>query len=381
MPARIAILGGGFGGLSAAHTLRGLVPDAAITVVDKSPQFRMGLRKLWSLDGRSSPEEGARERTALAQFGIEFRQAELSGIDLAAQTVSADGESLGWDFLVVALGAEGRADLVPDGVAGGIDLYTAAGAAEAGRRLEALERGKVVVAIAGVPIKCPPAPFEAAFLIDDLLRRTGRREQVEIEVISPQPMSIPAAGPAACSAIEGRLGAKGIRFRNNAKVDRVEDGRVVVAGEDVEADLVLYVTAHRPPKVVGASGLAGGESPWVQVDAGTLQTQHEGVFALGDVIELKTGAGMPFPKAGVFAELGGRVAGENVAALIGGRPPESRFDGRGYCFLETGGGEATKVEGDFLSNPPAVRVEASAPEALEAKRQFEQERLERWFGR
>ena len=376
--ARVVILGGGFGGLSAAHAVRRLAPEAQVTVIDRSPEFRMGLRKLWLLDGRSRPDEGGRPRSALGAQGVDFRLAAIESIDLDRREVRAGGDALGWDLLVIALGAEPRPDLVPGGVDGGFNLYTAEGAAEAGARLAALESGRIVIAITGVPIKCPPAPFEAAFLIDDLLRRKGIRDRVEIEVVSPQPMSIPAAGPAACSAVEGRLGGKGIRFRARTQVDRVEAGRVVLGDEAIDADLVLYVPAHRPPAAVATAGLAG-ETPWVPVDPGTLATVREGVFAIGDVIEMKTGSGLPFPKAGVFAELGGEVAGANVAALALGRAPEARFDGHGYCFLEVGEGSATKVEGNFLSAPPDVRVEAAAPEHLEAKRRFEAERLDRWL--
>jgi sulfide:quinone oxidoreductase len=377
---RVLILGGGFGGLSAAHTLRsGAGERVDLLLVDSSPDFTMGLRKLWLLDGRSTPGEGSRPRTSLNRTGIPFRQGAVEAIDAERREVRVDGDHLGYDFLVMALGARPRPDLVPGGLGDNPNLYDAEGAVEAGRRLADLDRGRVVILIAGIPIKCPPAPFEAAFLVDDLLRRSGRRDRVEIEVVTPQPMSIPAAGPAACALVEGRLGSKGIGFRPNAVVESVETGRVVLQGGDVlQADLLLVVPPHRPPEVVAGSGL-GGEGGWVPADPATLAAGPDGLFAVGDLVAMQTGAGLPFPKAGIFAERHGEVVGRNLAATIAGQAPPARFDGQGYCFLEVGGGEATMVVGNFLASPPDVTIVDSSPERLAEKGAFERERLDRWL--
>ena len=374
------ILGGGFGGLSAAATLRAEAEDRTdILVVDRSPSFMMGLRKLWFLDGRSRPGEGTRPRSGLERAGIDFRQGKVEAIEADRRHVRIDGETVGYDFLVLALGAQPRPELVPGGLGGNPNLYDVEGAAEAGRRLADLDRGRVMILIAGIPIKCPPAPFEAAFLIDDLLRRAGRRDRVEIEVVTPQPMSIPAAGPAACALVEGRFGSKGIGFRPNAQVESVEPGRVVLKGGDaLGADVLLVVPPHRPPEVVTESGI-GAEGGWVAADPATLAAGPEGVFAVGDIVAMQTGAGLPFPKAGIFAERHGEVVARNLAATIAGREGEARFDGAGYCFLEVGGGEATMVVGNFLASPPDVTIVDSSPEHLEAKSAFERERLERWL--
>jgi sulfide:quinone oxidoreductase len=377
---RVVVLGAGFGGLTAAHVLRREAGERVdLEVVDASPTFLMGLRKLWLLDGRSEPGEGSRDRSSLPGAGIPFRQGRVESIDRDARQVRVNGDDLPYDFLVIALGAEQRIDLVPGKADGNPNLYTAEGAAEAGRRLGDLEAGRVAIAIAGVPIKCPPAPYEAAFLIDDLLRRDGRRDRVEIEVLTPQPMSVPAAGPVACSVIEGRLGSQGIGFRPKATVTGVEPGKVTLeGGEEVPADLLILVPPHRPPSVAAESGL-GGDGGWLEVDPSTLRTRDERVFAIGDVVQMATGTGLPFPKAGVFAESHGEVVGRNLAAVATGREPEAAFDGVGHCFLEVGGGRATMIRGNFLASPPDIAVVEPASEHLDAKREFENERLGRWF--
>jgi sulfide:quinone oxidoreductase len=376
----VVILGAGFGGLAAAHTLRREAGDSVeLEVVDASPTFVMGLRKLWLLDGRSGPGDGSRDRSSLPAAGIPFRPGQVESIDRDARRVRVDGEERRYDFLVIALGAQQRIDLVPGNADGNPNLYTVEGAAQAGARLRDLKEGRVVIAIAGIPIKCPPAPYEAAFLIDDLLRRDGRRDRVEIEVLTPQPMSVPAAGPVACSVIEGRLGSQGIGFRPKATVTEVEPGKVTLeSGEEVPADLLILVPPHRPPSVAAESGL-GGDGGWIEVDPSTLRTVDERVFAVGDVVQMTTGMGLPFPKAGVFAESHGEVVGRNLAAIATGREPDAVFDGVGHCFLEVGGGRATMIRGNFLASPPDIAIAEPAPDHLEAKREFERERLARWF--
>lgn len=377
---RVVILGAGFGGLSAAYAFQRLAPDADVLLVDESPNFMMGLRKLWLLDGRSTRSEGTRDRARLRERGLPYRQTKVSAIDPERRRVSLNGESVSYDYLILALGAQPRVDLVPGNTQGVFNLFSADGAEQIGARLQDFDRGRIVIAIAGLPFKCPPAPYEAAFIIDDLMRRNGRRGQVEIEVTTPQPSSLPAAGQAACDEVEATLAARRIRFRSKAPVERVEPRSVALSGGmTVEGDVIVVVPPHRPPSVVKESGLTGS-GEWVKADPRTLATADERVFAIGDLTEMQTGAGLPFPKAGVFAERHGEVVAGNIAAMIAGRDPQEFFSGEGYCFLEVGGGVASRVQGNFLEAPPNITVAEPSVEALAAKQSFEQERLRRWFG-
>ncbi|MDR7474597.1 MAG: FAD/NAD(P)-binding oxidoreductase [Armatimonadota bacterium] len=377
---RVVILGGGFGGLAAATTLRQALGDRVdLLVVDAAPDFMMGLRQLWLLDGRATRAEGTRDRRTLPERAIPFRQGRVEAIDPERRRVAVDGDSLGYDYLIVALGAQPRSDLIPGGAAGGYNLYLPEEAEALGHRLRDLERGRILIAIAGLPYKCPPAPYEAAFIIEALLRRTGRRPAVELEVLTPQAMSLPVAGPAVCAQVEGTLAARRISFRTRAQVQRVEARRVLLAdGSQVTADVVVYVPPHRPSQAITASGLADGE--WIRPDPRTLATKAERVFALGDITEIPLAGGQALPKAGVFAERQGEVVARNLADLLAGREPVARFDGAGYCFIEVGDGKATTVDGRFFADPPDVRVADPTAESLAAKEAFERERLQRWFG-
>jgi sulfide:quinone oxidoreductase len=379
---KIVILGGGFGGITAAVELsRALNGEHAITLVDRAPTFMMGLRKLWMIAGRGTRRDGERPLAALRAPGVEVRQAAAQSIDLARRVVRTDQGTLAFDYLIIALGAEPRPDLVPGFSPAAYNLYGVADAERLSARLAEFRAGRIVLAVLGVPYKCPPAPYEAAMLLHDLFRRRGTRDQIRIETTTPQPMSLPVVGPQNCAQVEGLLAARGIGFAPNRPVARLDGSALVFAdGTRLEADLLIGVPPHRPPAVVRESGLQlRGE--WLAVDPGTLRTAVEGVYAVGDVTEIPLANGLALPKAGLFAEAQARVVAAQIVADLRGGPRPAPFDGTGYCFIETGGGEATMVEGRFLAAPaPQLTIAPPSAEAYRRKIAFEQERLTDWFG-
>lgn len=376
---RVLILGGGFGGVSAAHHLRAMAPEHDVTLVDRGTHFMMGFRKNDELVGRAPMDEGRRPLSALTDHGVEVVQGTVTRIDPEARAAEVDGRLLEADALVVALGVDHAPDAVPGLAEHGLNAYDPAVVPGAAEALASLDRGEVVIGIFGVPYTCPPAPYELALL--GLEAATSRGADVRFSVFTPQPMSLPVLGRAGCEVIEGRLRLHDIGFRPLAVADRVEAGRVVLEdGGEVPFDLLLGIPPHRPPAVVIESGLAqpGG---WVMVDAATLATSFEGVWAVGDVTAIPLATGMPLPKAGVLAEAEGRVVAERIAAALAGRESDSAFDGQGSCYLEVGGAEAMMVTGRFLAEPaPEVELLGPSADLLEQKATFERERLEEWFG-
>ncbi len=375
--ARIVVLGGGFGGLSAAAALRPAAEAGhEVVVVDRRDRFFLGLRKLWVLVGSADLASGSRPLTGLARHGARWLQDEVVGVDVQARKVRTRTAELRYDYLVVALGAQPRADLVP-GAAWAVNLYDAEEVSRRAAEVQAVRGGRVAVGILGLPYKCPPAPYEAAMLLDEFFRRNGVRDRVELVAFTPQPSSLPAAGPAGCAAVEAQLAAKDIRFEPNRKTVAVEPGRVVFDRGELPCHLLLAVPPHRVPAVLVESGLA--EDGWVRVDPRTLRTRHERVFAVGDAVEIPMANGMPLPKAGVFAEAQAQVAASWILHDLGlGRPAE--FDGYGYCFVEVGGQQAAKVVGHFLAHPgPQVHVSEPTHAAWEEKLAFERQRLSAWL--
>jgi sulfide:quinone oxidoreductase len=378
---RTLILGGGFGGIATAVELRRLLgDDHEIVLVDRKPAFAMGLRKLWELVGRASIADGKRSRALLARHGVEFVQAEIEAIDPGARRAETSGGPLEGDRLVIALGAVARPDLLPGLAEHAHDVWSFAGVPAAAEALNAFDGGRIVVLVAGAPYPCPPAPYECVLHVHEHLLARGLRERTELSVATLQPMLMPNAGRDGSEWMERQLAERGISHRVGAKTERVEPGLVVLAEGEIPYDLLIAVPPHRPPDVVGGSGLAAAHG-WIAVDAGTLATGHEGVYAVGDVTLIPLASGLPLPKAGVMAELQGTRVARAIAAESRGEEAPAPFDGSGFCPLELGSGSAALVEGHWYAEPEPV-VSITGPSAAHAaeKAAFETQHLERWFG-
>jgi sulfide:quinone oxidoreductase len=378
--ARILILGGGFGGVTVATELRGALADAhEVVLVDHREHFMMGLRKPWAIAGVGTMEDGRRSRRLLGAKGIRFLEERVLGIDPGARSVRTEHRTLESDHLVVALGAEPRPDLVPGFGEHAHNLYDAASIPALRRAIERFQGGRIVIAVTGVPYKCPPAPYETAMLLQEHLMERGLGASTEVHVSTLQPMLMPNAGAEGSAWLAEQLTARGITFQVGAKVQRVEEGRLVLLDSTVDGDLLIGAPPHRPPAVVKESGLTG-EGEWIQVDPGTLETGHERVYAIGDVTGIKLANGLGLPKAGVMAELEGKTVAAAIAAELAGRESPAPFDGTGFCFIEMGKHSAARVQGSFFHVPePDITLAEPSSANAEAKRRFESERLEAWF--
>lgn len=376
---RVLILGGGFGGLAAAHALRSaLNPADEVILVERRPTFVMGLRKSWALVGAESLERGERRLDSLARRGIEVVAGEVTAIDPADRTADVGGRRLGGDALIVALGAERSAEGVPGLAAYGHNVYDREAIPRAAEALRKFEGGTIAIGIFGAPYTCPPAPYEIAFLVNDLMRQRGLR--AEVEVFAPMPISLPVVGKAGSDLLQAKLAETGIAFHPNHQAVAVEPGEIVFREGRGHFDLLLGVPPHRSPAVVVSSGLTDG-GPWVKVDPATMETRFPGVYAIGDIVGIPLPNGMALPKAGVFAEAQAKVAASRIAASLAGKAQEAVFTGEGYCYMEVGRGLAMEVRGDFLASPnPTVAFGEPSANCMEDKRAFEATRLEAWFG-
>lgn len=353
----VLVLGGGVGGLVTANELRRrLDPGDRVVVIERDRRHLFQPSLLWLMVGRRRRDRIERPLRELLAPGVELVEAEVRSIDPAARSVETTAGSLAGDALVVALGAEPNRDAVPGYRDAALDFFSAEGAEACARALDGFTGGRVVVAVAALPYKCPAAPYEAALLLDDELRRRGIRGRSTVAVYSPEPAPMPVAGPAMGAAVVGLLEAKGIGFHPGSRVERFEPATseiVFADGSRVGYDLLAGVPPHRAPAVVRASGLAG-ESGWIPVDRRTLETAHEDVFAIGDVTTITLSNGKPLPRAGVFAHAQGLVVARRIAATLAGRPAEGDFDGVGYCWVETGAGRAAFAVGEFFAEPDPV---------------------------
>jgi sulfide:quinone oxidoreductase len=190
----VLILGAGFGGLELAARLSASLGDEVhITLVDQHDSFIFGFSKLEILFGRQTREQVCCPYRDISRPGVEFRQERVTSIDPQTRHVVTDGGTYEPDILVVALGADYDPAATPGFVEDGYEYYSVAGAERLREVLASFSGGDVLIAILGVPFKCPPAPYEGALLLHDYLVGRGRRDATHIQVISPMDSPIPVS--------------------------------------------------------------------------------------------------------------------------------------------------------------------------------------------
>lgn len=356
---RVVIVGGGVGGLACAQRLAS--KDGSITIQLVADRLRHDFAPsfLWLMAGQRTPERVSRSLAALGRRGITLTEAEVSGLDLATGRLSTSAGEIPFDELVLAPGASLAPEAIPGLSETAHGFYTREEAERLREALVAFRGGRVLIVVAAMPFKCPAAPYEAAFLIDDLLRGRGVSARVDVVTAEPQPM--PVAGKQIGAEVAGLLAERGIGFAPGRQLQSVDpDGRAARFADGAEVyDLLVAIPPHRAPSFVANSPLAGPQG-WVPVDAQTLRA-GDAVHAVGDVTAIKLPNEMMLPKAGVFAHAEGEVVAENLAAIARGKASAARFDGHGACFLETGAGRAGFASGNFYASPsPAVRMRAPA---------------------
>lgn len=355
------ILGGGFGGIRTATALRRLLPEPhRIVLIDRSANFCFGLTQTWLALGEIEVRDVVHPLDPLKKRGIELRRAEITAIDPKARTALTSVGEFAGDHLVIALGAQCDMDAIPGLAQAAQTFYTFDGAIELRRKLEAFRSGEIVLVIPKTPFKCPPAPYEGMFLIQDLLQRKNLVAECNLSVFTVEGAPMATGGPEIGRFILEGLSERAIAyhpFKKTASVD--PDAKIVRFEDGSEAgyDMLLAVPPHVAPSVVKEAGLTD-ETGWVPVDPRSLRVKgFEGVFAIGDVASVplpgrfKPDVPLFLPKAGVLADAQGQVVARHIAAELSGSPPGAEFDGKGFCFIETAHNRAAKGEGAFFDLP------------------------------
>ncbi len=372
----VLILGAGFAGLELATRLsETLADEVRTTLVDKNDAFSFGFSKLDILFGRKTMSEVLLPYDDISRDGIEFRRERVTSIDPETRHVTTDAGSYDPDILVVALGADYDFAATPGLADGGVEYYSVPGAARMHDVVTGFESGTILIGILGHPFKCPPAPFEGAFLLHEHFVERGIRDRVEIRVAGPMAAPVPIT-PEMSQTVLGALTERGIEYvpsQDIAALDVDKNEAQLASGGSIPYDLFVGIPVHRAPDVVEQAGLS--VNGWVPVEKTNLATRFPDVYAVGDITAL------PMAKAGVFAEAAARVVADDIAARLHGEDLTHPYEGAGTCYLEFGDGMVGMVEANFLGGPrPTARLVGPSRELAADKAAFASTRKERWFG-
>jgi len=366
---RVVILGGGVGGTLTANLVarklknRIAKGEAKVTVVDLSGKHLYQPGYMYIAMGNERKEKLERPERKLLDRNVDLVVDTVVKIDTETARVElASGEALHYDQLVIATGSRIVPETIEHFDQEAHHFYTAEASTKLRKALDAFTGGKIVIGIAGIPYKCPPAPLEVAFLIESELRDRGLREKTDLQFLSPinRAFTIESVSEMATPIFE----EKGIDLQLLAGIDSIDAERKVVitdAMEEYPYDLLICIPPHKGAQVVVDSGLAP-KSGWLPTDRYTLQVKkiaapgtkdedverYANIFALGDATDL------PLSKAGSTAHFEAPIVAERVAAAVLGRVPSGKhalYTGKVMCFFEVGDGKGTLLSFDY-DHPP-----------------------------
>jgi sulfide:quinone oxidoreductase len=352
---RIVILGGGTGGTITANRLRRRfdADEAEIHVVDRDDRhvYQPGL--LFVPFGLAQLDEIVRPRRRQLRGGIVFHETEIESVQLEEERVRlADGTVLDYDVLVVSTGVRLQPEET-EGLSGegwnerAFTFYTPEGAGALRGALDRFDGGRLVVNLVDMPIKCPVAPLEFAFLADWYLRERGIRGRTEL--VYATPLDGAFTKPIASAQLAGLLAGKDVELVtefNAGEVDGVGGKLASYDGRELDFDLLVSIPLHGGQEFVERSPGLGDALGFVPTDKATLQTTAApNVFALGDATDL------PTSKAGSVTHFEGEILSENIARFLAGEELAGRFDGHANCFIETGFHKALLIDFNYETEP------------------------------
>ncbi|MFI5336823.1 MAG: NAD(P)/FAD-dependent oxidoreductase [Opitutales bacterium] len=351
---KLLILGAGTAGTMMANKMARALDRAQwqITVVDRDGTHHYQPGYLFIPFGVYSPRDVVKPRRHCLSPRVEVVISPLEVIEPDKNQVRlTDGRVLDYDYLIIATGAN-PVPAQTEGLTGpgwrqtAFDFYTLEGAAALARQLQHWEGGRLVVNIVEMPIKCPVAPLEFAFLADWFFTKRGMRHKVEIEYLTPLPGAFTKP---VCSSVLGHfLVEKNIKLTTDYSVGRVDtEARRLHSWDErvVPYDLLVTVPTNMGDDAIARSGF-GDELNYVPTDKHTLRTKvKDNIFALGDATDL------PASKAGSVVHFQADILRENLLAAIDERPLHGRFDGHANCFIESGFNKAILVDFNYDTEP------------------------------
>jgi sulfide:quinone oxidoreductase len=352
---QIVILGAGTGGTMTANRLRRRfdADQAEIHVVDRDDQhvYQPGL--LFVPFGLAGVDEIVRSRRRQLRNGIVFHENEVESVALDRDEVRLDdGMVLRYDVLVVATGVRLQPEET-EGMTGPgwnervFTFYSSEGAEALRGALERFDGGRLVVNLVDMPIKCPVAPLEFAFLADWYLRERGIRSRTEL--VYSTPLDGAFTKPIASEHLANLLAEKEVELVtefNAGEVDGLDGKLAGYDGRELEFDLLVTIPLHGGAPYVERSPGLGDALGFVPTDKATLQTPTKpNVFALGDATDL------PTSKAGSVTHFEAEVLAENIARYFHGKELEAGYDGHANCFIETGFHKALLIDFNYETEP------------------------------
>ena len=351
---KLLILGAGTAGTMMLNKLLPVLnkKEWQITIVDKEEIHYYQPGFLFLPFGIYSPKDVIKPKKDFFPKGADVV---ISGIDRIQPKDNSvklmNGKVIDYDYLIIATGT----DINPSEIEGMLgdgwrknifDFYTFEGAKALGEHLTGFEKGKIVINIAEMPIKCPVAPLEFAFLADSWFTKKGIRDKIELSYVTP--LSSAFTKPKAAEKFGDFLSKKNIELIPDFNIARVdsESNKIISWDErEVEYDLLVTIPTNMGDQAIARSGM-GDELNFIPTEKHTLRSkEYENIFVIGDATDL------PSSKAGSVAHFQSEILLDNLLRAIEGKPLKESFDGHANCFIESGFGKGILIDFNYDTEP------------------------------
>jgi sulfide:quinone oxidoreductase len=349
----LVILGAGTSGtMMANHLIKKLSKDDwKITIVDqyKTHYYQPGFLFL-PFDIYKTKDVKKKGKKYIPK-GVRYVNQKIEQIFPKKNSVKLAHEYLTYDILIIATGTK----IAPQEIEGMngpkwhkniFDFYTYEGSKALRNKFREWKGGKLAIHITEMPIKCPVAPLEFAFLADSYFVNKGMRDKVDITFVTPLDGAF--TKPKATAALHYLLEEKGIKEVTDFNIEKVDykNNKIIdYGGKEVEYDLLVTVPTNLGDELIERSSL-GDDMNYVPTNKGSLQSKaHENIFVIGDASNL------PASKAGSVAHFEAEILTDNIERYINGEPLKEEFDGHANCFIETGNGKALLIDFNYTHEP------------------------------
>ena len=350
---KLVILGAGTAGTMMANHLRSKMTkkEWEITIVDqyKTHYYQPGF--LFLPFDTYTEDQVKKTGKKFIPKGVNYVQQKIELIQPESNPIKLENQTLNYDILIIATGSK-IAPEETEGMKGKLwhkdvfDFYTFEGALALRNKLREFKKGKLVVHLTEMPIKCPVAPLEFAFLADSYFKKKGVRDQVDITYVTP--LGGAFTKPKATQTLGYLLEEKQIKVVTDFAIDRVDnDEKKIVdyAEQEVDFDLLVTIPTNMGDEVIERSGL-GDDLNFVPTNHSTLQSlSHENIFVIGDATNV------PASKAGSVAHFQAETLTDNILLYVEGKPLKEEFDGHANCFIETGDNKALLIDFNYKQEP------------------------------
>ncbi len=332
---RVVILGGGSGGVVAVRRLSKWADpgELEIILIDRSPWHEYRPSYLWVMTGKRHPDDVRRPLKMLEdRYGATVVQASVTRLDPEHRIVETDAGSYEYDYLIVALGAELQEDGRTAGFEAPWELNHALSMRE---RLRDFKGGNVVVGPISWPYRCPPAPFEVAFMLRYISDQRHFSDKTKITVFHPWAKPMETFGPLMVDGFTQFMKDFNVGFEGgfelathdrDAQMLRSQDGR------SLPYDFAVMIPSHQAPEVIRNSPLAAANG-YMDVVLPSMQSPlYENVYGIGDVVAPTIGLGM----AGVFAHFQADHVATEIMDDMRGAFMGELYNMVGVCVMDTG---------------------------------------------